>query len=74
MWLVGVATAVVWYTGSRTHPVSLRGTQFIMTRTGPSSSSYIQSLVDVAMKIHRTQGQSASQAVGGPSGGFVLID
>lgn len=28
-----------------------------MTRTGPSSSAYVQSLVEVALKIHRTQGE-----------------
>lgn len=31
--------------------------QFIMTRTGPASSAYVQSLVDIALKIHRTQGK-----------------
>lgn len=28
-----------------------------MTRTGPSSSAYVQSLVEIALKIHRTQGE-----------------
>jgi len=31
--------------------------QFTMTRTGPSSSAYVQSLVEIALKIHRTQGE-----------------